>query len=60
MNDRIEGELLEKLKAHLINKMREHDKTLDRHFHREDAEDIIESFDGVPTPPENPPGSGTR
>ena len=61
MEDRIEGELLEKLKAHLIHKLREKNIDLGDHrpFECDDAEAIINAFDGVPTPPTNPPGSGT-
>lgn len=62
MQEKIEGELLEKLKAHLIHKLREKSSELDdnRWIDCQDAEDIISQFDGVPTPPENPPGSGTK
>lgn len=59
MSEKIDGKLLEKLKAHLIHKLREKSGTLDA-INCKDAEDVIMAFDGVPTPPENPPGSGTR
>jgi len=55
---KIEGELLVMLKAHLIHKLKEKS----RHCHNfdfHDAEDVINAFDGVPTPPPTPPGSGT-
>ena len=59
---KIEGELLERLKAHLIHKLREKHKHLGDHrpFDCEDAEDVINAFDGVPTPPDSPPGGGTK
>ncbi|HEY6950034.1 MAG TPA: hypothetical protein VI146_05435 [Nitrososphaeraceae archaeon] len=59
---KIEGELLEKLKAHLIHKLLTKEKSLDSHrpFDCEDAIEIINSFDGVPTPPDSPPGGGTK
>jgi len=57
---KIEGELLEKLKAHLIHKLREKHNSSEGTFNCDDAEEIINAFDGVPTPPDSPPGGGTK
>ncbi len=61
-NNKIEGELLERLKAHLIHKLREKNNDIGDHrpFDCEDAEEIINAFNGVPTPPDSPPGGGTK
>lgn len=62
MKNKIEGEDLKSLKAHLIHKLLQKDKSLEDHrpFDCEDAIDVINAFDGVPTPPTSPPGSGTK